>query len=104
MKAAQPRWWKKFLRSELTSPESPASLEAGHQENRPGQLQKKHHHDLGIKAVLIHILGDALNNIGVVVAAAVIWKAPSEKRFYADPAMSLVIGFMLILTAWKLSK
>ena len=30
--------------------------------------------------------------------------ADFEKRFYADPAMSLVIGIMLILTAWKLSK
>jgi hypothetical protein len=61
-----------------------------------------HHHDLGMKAVLIHVLGDALNNIGVIIAGVLIWKSNSSKRFYADPAMSLVIGVMLILTALNL--
>ncbi|TVY92161.1 Zinc/cadmium resistance protein, partial [Lachnellula willkommii] len=32
-----------------------------------------HDHDLGMMGVLIHVIGDAINNIGVIIAAAVIW-------------------------------
>jgi zinc transporter 1 len=60
------------------------------------------HHDLGTKAVLIHVMGDAFNNLGVIVAAVVLWKAKSDKRYYADPAVSMVIGLVLIMTALKL--
>ena len=101
IRGAKPSWWSQHRPS---SPRSPSTLEAGESPPRTESPPRGHHHDLGIQAVLIHILGDALNNVGVIIAAAVIWKASSEKRFYADPAMSLVIGIMLILTAWKLSK
>lgn len=47
-------------------------------------------------AVIIHVLGDAVNNIGVMAAAIAIWKSDSPARFYADPAISLFIAFMLI--------
>ena len=45
--------------------------------------------------VLIHVLGDAANNVGVIIAAAVIWKADYPGRFYADPAVSMAIAFMI---------
>jgi hypothetical protein len=38
--------------------------------------------------VLIHVLGDAANNLGVIIAALVIWKATYDGRHYADPAVS----------------
>jgi len=47
-------------------------------------------------------MGDAFNNIGVIIAAVVMWKTEYEGRFYADPAVSMVIGLVLILTALKL--
>lgn len=47
-------------------------------------------------------MGDAFNNLGVIVAAMVLWKAKSDKRYYADPAVSMVIGLVLIMTALKL--
>jgi zinc transporter 1 len=94
------RWRKRHISSSSPSDGDPSILEA-----RPSSTDPhKHHHDLGIQAVLIHLLGDALNNIGVIIAAAMIWKTNSAERFYADPAMSMVIGIMLILTAWKLSE
>jgi zinc transporter 1 len=49
-------------------------------------------------AVLMHIAGDAMNNIGVIIAAAVIWKAKYEGRFYADPAVSMGIAIMITLS------
>lgn len=49
-------------------------------------------------------MGDAFNNLGVIVAAIAMWQAKSEKRFYADPAASMVIGLVLVLTALKLGQ
>ena len=60
--------------------------------------------DLGMLGVLIHVIGDAVNNIGVIVAAAIIWKTSSPQRFYADPAVSLFIALMILATAWPLVK
>ncbi len=54
--------------------------------------------------VLIHVIGDALNNIGVIIAAAVIWQAKYEGRFYADPGVSLGISIMIFASAIPLGK
>ncbi|KAF2134866.1 hypothetical protein P153DRAFT_362589 [Dothidotthia symphoricarpi CBS 119687] len=64
----------------------------------------KHGMDLGILGVLIHVLGDAINNIGVIIAAAIIWFVKSPSRFYADPAVSLRIAVMILVTAIPLTK
>ncbi|KAF2868191.1 cation efflux protein [Massariosphaeria phaeospora] len=60
--------------------------------------------DLGMLGVLIHLMGDALNNIGVIIAALIIWLTHSAARFYADPAVSLFIAGMILLTALPLTK
>jgi len=65
---------------------------------------KGHSHDLGMMAVLMHIAGDAINNIGVIIAAAVIWKANYEGRFYADPAVSMAIAIMITLSGLPVGK
>ncbi|PMD27263.1 cation diffusion facilitator family metal ion transporter-like protein [Hyaloscypha hepaticicola] len=65
---------------------------------------KGHSHDLGMMAVLMHIAGDALNNIGVIIAAAVIWKAKYEGRFYADPAVGMGIAIMITLSGLPIVK
>lgn len=49
--------------------------------------------------VLIHVLGDAANNVGVIIAAAVIWKTNYPGRFYADPAVSMAIAFMIFFSS-----
>jgi len=58
-----------------------------------------HHHDLGMLSVLLHIAGDALNNIGVVLAAAVMWQTHYHARYYADPAVSMGIAIMILILA-----
>ncbi|KAF2019779.1 cation efflux protein/ zinc transporter-like protein [Aaosphaeria arxii CBS 175.79] len=60
--------------------------------------------DLGILGVLIHLVGDAINNIGVIIAALIIWLTKSEGRFYADPAVSTWIAIMILLSAVPLTK
>jgi zinc transporter 1 len=60
--------------------------------------------DLGMMGVLVHVIGDAINNVGVIIAAAVIWKAKYEGRFYTDPAVSMGISMMILLSSLPLSK
>lgn len=54
--------------------------------------------------VMIHVLGDAINNAGVIVAAAVIWKGTGEARFYADPGVGLFIALTIMVSAWPLCR
>ncbi|KAH8664997.1 cation efflux system protein czcD [Tricladium varicosporioides] len=63
-----------------------------------------HSHDLGMLSVLMHVIGDAINNIGVIIAAVVIWKAKYEGRFYADPGVSVGIAIMILLSAFPIMK
>lgn len=48
------------------------------------------------------MLGDALNNIGVIISALVIWLAKHEGRYYADPAVSVAIALMIFVSALPL--
>ncbi|KAI0010036.1 cation efflux protein [Xylariaceae sp. FL0662B] len=61
-------------------------------------------HDLGLLGVLIHVIGDALNNLGVIIAALVIWLTNYEGRFYADPGVSMGIAIMILLSSLPLVK
>jgi zinc transporter 1 len=56
-------------------------------------------HDLGMLGVLLHVIGDAVNNLGVMVAALIIWFTKFEGRYYADPAASLWIACIIILSS-----
>jgi zinc transporter 1 len=64
----------------------------------------KPHRDLGMLGALIHVLGDAFNNIGVMISALVIWLTHSPNRFYIDPAISLYIALMILATAIPLTR
>jgi zinc transporter 1 len=54
--------------------------------------------------VFIHVLGDAINNIGVIIAAVIIWKVEGEGRYYADPTVGVFISIMILLSAIPLVK
>jgi zinc transporter 1 len=54
--------------------------------------------------VLLHVVGDAVNNIGVIIAAVVIWKTSHPSRFYADPGVSMAIAILILLSALPLGK
>ncbi|KAK2067014.1 hypothetical protein P8C59_000784 [Phyllachora maydis] len=60
--------------------------------------------DLGMFGVLIHVACDAINNLGVMVAAVILWKVESPKAVYADPAVSLFIAIMIMLSSVHLIK
>ncbi|KAL6710467.1 hypothetical protein ACN47E_008515 [Coniothyrium glycines] len=79
-----------------------ASTHASHM--HIGAKPKKHGMDLGILGVLIHVLGDAINNIGVIISAIIIWFVKSPSRYYADPAVSMWIAIMILISAIPLTK
>ncbi|OGM40966.1 cation diffusion facilitator family metal ion transporter [Aspergillus bombycis] len=59
-------------------------------------------HDLGMLGVLLHVVSDAANNLGVMAAALVIWLAHYEGRYYADPGTSMGIAMMIMLSSLPL--
>lgn len=65
---------------------------------------KPHGRDLGMLGVFVHVLGDAFNNIGVIIAAVVMWKAEGHGRYYIDPAISVLIAVMILISAIPLTK
>ncbi|KAK7439358.1 hypothetical protein VKT23_017583 [Stygiomarasmius scandens] len=60
--------------------------------------------NIGLVGVLIHVLGDAVNNLAVIIAAVLIWKLHTHARFYADPAVSLGISLIIFASAVPLTK
>ncbi|KAK8091353.1 cation diffusion facilitator family metal ion transporter [Apiospora phragmitis] len=58
--------------------------------------------DLGMLGALTHVLSDALNNVGVIIAALVVWVTRYDARFYADPGVSMGIAVMILLSSLPL--
>lgn len=76
-----------------------------HAEHRHNAAQlKKPGRDLGMLGVLVHVIGDAINNIGVIIAAIIIWQTQYEARYYADPAASMFIAIMIFISAIPLTR
>jgi len=91
-----------------------SSFSVAAEEHNMGDIHALHNHtrfppplnsqrNLGILAVLIHVLGDAVNNVAVIVAALIMWKTKSPNRFYADPAVSLAISLIIFASAIPLT-
>jgi zinc transporter 1 len=81
---------------DLNSQRDPVHATHNHTIDPPVQAPQG---NLGLLGVLIHLLGDAVNNIGVIVASVIFLKLDSPNRFYADPAVSLEISFIIFGTA-----
>lgn len=57
---------------------------------------------LNMRGVFLHVLGDALGNIGVIATALFIWKTSFSWKFYADPLVSLLITIIIFTSALPL--
>ena len=62
------------------------------------------HGDLNMRGIFLHVMGDALGNIGVIASALIIWLTHYSWRFYVDPAISLVITVIILGSAIPLCK
>lgn len=79
---------------------------ATHNHAKPKDPKKSggYSHDLNMQGVFLHVLGDALGNIGVILTALFIWKTDYSWRFYTDPAISLLITMIIFSSALPLCK
>ena len=56
-------------------------------------LSYKHHLFIGssaqlnMRAVFLHVLGDALGSVIVIISACIIWFVKEDWVYYVDPAM-----------------
>lgn len=82
------------------------SWHADHKHNQPKKDSEggHSHSDLNMRGVFLHVMGDALGNIGVIGSALFIWLTTYSWRFYADPAVSLVITIIILGSAIPLCK
>jgi len=76
------------------------SWHVSHRHNKPKKASKgghgHNHADMGMNAMILHVIGDALGNVGVIVSALIIWLTTWSGRFYADPAVSLFITIIIL--------
>ncbi|RMZ85314.1 hypothetical protein DV738_g62, partial [Chaetothyriales sp. CBS 135597] len=87
---------------------------SGHQHSQPRDAHEgghgghgghgHSHGDLNMRGVFLHVLGDALGNIGVIATALIIWLTTFPGRYYFDPAISLVITAIILASAIPLCK
>ncbi|KIX01568.1 uncharacterized protein Z518_09294 [Rhinocladiella mackenziei CBS 650.93] len=62
------------------------------------------HGDLNMRGVFLHVMGDALGNLGVIGSALIIWLTAFPGRYYFDPGISLVITCIILYSAIPLCK
>jgi solute carrier family 30 (zinc transporter), member 1 len=77
--------------------------------NQPASKSHHGHHDshshsMNMRALVLHILGDALGNIGVIATGLIIWLAKGGFRYYFDPMVSIVIALIICYSALPLGE
>jgi solute carrier family 30 (zinc transporter), member 1 len=83
-----------------SSRESSSSDPKGH-----GHLQgQPHGGSMNMKALLLHVLGDALGNVGVIATGLIIWLTSWSLKYYCDPIISLLITAIIFHSALPLGE
>ncbi|KAJ3319162.1 hypothetical protein HDU76_000631, partial [Blyttiomyces sp. JEL0837] len=62
------------------------------------------HQNMNMHGLFLHVLGDALGSVGVIISALVIQFASGEWRYYLDPVISLFISGIIIYSTVPLIK
>jgi zinc transporter 1 len=52
-----------------------------------------------MRALVLHVIGDALGNVGVIATGLVIWLTEWSFKYYFDPCISLVITIIIFSSA-----
>jgi len=55
-------------------------------------------HDLNVRSAYLHMLGDAISAVGVVIAGLIIWATGNS---IADPIVSMMIGVFVLWSSWS---
>jgi len=62
------------------------------QKKKPGQR------DLNVESAFLHVLGDAVSSVGVIIAGVLIWRTGLA---WIDPLVSVLIGVMILLSSGR---
>ena len=68
----------------------------GHSHGGESDHGPAHGGNINVRAAFIHALGDMLQSIGVMIAAAIIWAVPDARA--ADPACTLLFSVLVLGT------
>lgn len=75
-----------------------------HKSKSPSAGHSHVHGSMNMKAILLHVLGDALGNVGVIATGLIIWQTNWSFKYYFDPIISLVITVIIFSSAMPLGK
>ncbi|NWH62155.1 ZNT10 protein, partial [Geococcyx californianus] len=78
-------------------------------EEGPVKKKEKKSEALNIRGVLLHVMGDALGSVVVVVAAAIFYvlplgNAPCNWQCYIDPSLTIIMVIIILSSAFPLIK
>ncbi|KAM6278721.1 calcium/manganese antiporter SLC30A10 [Porphyrio hochstetteri] len=78
-------------------------------EEGPEKKKEKKSEALNIRGVLLHVMGDALGSVVVVVAATIfhvlpLGDAPCNWQCYIDPSLTIIMVFIILSSAFPLIK
>lgn len=62
-------------------------------------LARADHDNLNVRGALLHVLSDAVGSAGAVLAGALMWRFG---WYWADPAISGLVGVLVLRSAWQL--
>jgi cobalt-zinc-cadmium efflux system protein len=64
-------------------------------------LRSASRRDLNVRSAFIHMLGDAISSVGIIIGGLVIgWTG----YHWIDPLLSMLIGLLILWTAWDIIK
>ncbi len=62
------------------------------------------HGSMNMRALVLHVIGDALGNVGVIATGLIIWLTTWKYKYYCDPIISLVITIIIFSSALPLGE
>lgn len=67
----------------------------GHDHDEGSEFARK---DLNVRSAFLHVVGDAVSSVGVIVAAGLIWLTD---WLWVDPVVSILIGILIAFSAYR---
>jgi cobalt-zinc-cadmium efflux system protein len=62
-------------------------------------LFRSRQESLNLRGAFLHVSADALGSIGAIIAGILIW---ARQWYLADPAVSVIVGTLVLYSSWKL--
>ena len=72
-----------------------ATREHEHEDHQSGHEPRQ---NLNLRSAFLHVLGDAISSVGVIVAAILIGFTGAN---WLDPLISVMIGVIIVISAWR---